>query len=150
MAQQAPTTGPGRQQPAGAAAGGAGVGIGGHDDLRLAELGQRRCGGGAGVQALSEVTLVGLVKPVGQFGNDGRRQLGGQFRQVAADQAGLGHGLPSRAALTMAAKSRQSARLPDSARFPAAVSRYSRRWRPATTDHDPVISPACSSLPRAG
>ena len=96
----------------------------------------------------AEVVLAGLVQPVGQFLDDGCGQLGGQRRQVAADQAGFGHGLASRAALIMAAKSRQSARLPDSARVPAAVSRYSRRWRPATTDHDPAIRPACLQPPQ--
>ena len=47
-------------------------------------------GGGVGAQALAEVAAVGLLKPVGQFLNDRRGQLGGQLRQVAADQAGFG------------------------------------------------------------
>ena len=89
-----------------------------------AELGYRRLGSGGGVQALAEVMAEGLVEPVRQFLDDRRGQLRGQLRQVAGDQAGLGHGLPSsRAAVMIAAKSRQSARLPDSARAPASVSR---------------------------
>ena len=56
----------------------------------------------------------------------------------------------SRAAVTMAEKSRQAARRPDSARMPAGVSRYSRRRRPPTTDQVPAISPACSSRRSAG
>ena len=54
------------------------------------------------------------------------------------------------ALVTMAEKSRQSARLPDSAWSPAGVSWYSRRRRPPTTDQEPAIRPACSSRRSAG
>ena len=40
--------------------------------------------------------------------------------------------------------------LADKASAPAAVSWYIRLRRPPTTDHDPLISPACSSRCSAG
>ena len=122
-AQHAPTTGPVASSLRAVRRGRAYPGEGGHDDLRRAELGERGAGCGIRVQALVQVVLAGLAEPVGQLLDDRRGQLRGQGRQVVADQAGSGHGLPSRAALMMAAKSRQSARLPASARALAEVSR---------------------------
>lgn len=66
-----------------------------------------------------QIALARLVEAAGQFLDDRRGQLRGQRGQVSADQAGLGHDPPSTAALTIAAKSRQSARRPDRARTPA-------------------------------
>jgi hypothetical protein len=114
---------PGNQQPASGAPRRAKPGEGGDDDLRVAELGQRGISCGIGVQALVQVVLAGLVEPVGQLLDDRAGQLRRQGCQVAADRAGSGHGLPSRAAPITAAKSRQSARFPDSACAPAGVSR---------------------------
>src|ERR1035438_3264842 len=140
----------GGQQPAGSVPGRAQPGEGGHDYLRRTELGHRSTCGTIWGHSLPEVVLTRLVEPIGQLLDHRRGQLRGQGGEVVRDQAGLGHGLPSRATLITAAKSCQSARLPDSARDPADVSLYSRLRRPATTDQDPTISPACSRRRSAG
>jgi SAM-dependent methyltransferase len=114
---------PDAEQPAGGQPCGIHAGEIGQDNRWLAEFGQRGPGRGIGIQALLEVMPVGLPQPVGEFLDDRSRQLRRQDCQVVLDQPGLGHGPPSRAALMTAEKSRQSARLPASARFPAAVSR---------------------------
>ena len=142
--------GSGGQQPARCVPGRAQPGEGGHDYLRLPELGHRSTCSGMRGQSLGQVVLLRFAEPVGQLLDQRRGQLGRQDGKVVRDQAGLGHGLPARAALIMAAKSCQSARLPDSARDPADVSRYSRLRRPATTDQDPEISPASSRRRSAG
>src|SRR5437588_384848 len=98
-----------------------------------------------------------VASAAAQLLDDRAGQLSRQDLQVAADQAGFGLGHAvfsrpafSRAEVTMAEKSRQASRRPDSARTPAGVSWYSRRRRPPTTDQVPAISPACSSRRSAG
>ncbi len=114
---------PGRQQPPGGPAGRVHAGELRRDQLGVTELGhgglRRRFGG----QAQIQVPPAGFLQAIGQFLHDAAGQLPGQRVEIAIDQAGSGHGVPSSTALTVAANSRQAARRPVSARWPAPVSR---------------------------
>jgi hypothetical protein len=114
--------GSGGQQPAGGLPAAAGIGEGGHDHPWLAEFGYSRARGRIRVMALAEVAVVGLIQPVGQLLDNPARKISRQGCEIVVDQVGSGHGAPSSAALIIAAKSRQSARFPDKAPSPAAVS----------------------------
>ena len=94
----------------------------GHNHPRLTEFGHCRPLRRIRDQSLAEIAAVGLIQPVGQLLDNPAGKISRQRSEVAVDQAGPGHGPPSNAALIIAAKSRQSARFPNKAPAPAAVS----------------------------
>ena len=122
-AQHDPTTGPVTSSLRAARRAGCARANPRRDQLRCPELGHGGLGCRVGGQAQAQVPPVGFLQPVGQLLHHRPGQLAGQGLEVAGDQAGAGHGPPSSTALTVAANSRQAARRPASARWPAAVSR---------------------------
>ena len=76
----------------------------------------------SGVSPWARYFSCASAQPAGDLLGERRWQPDEQVVAVGGDQAVLGHGVPSSAAVITAAKSRQSARRPESAFLPASVS----------------------------
>ena len=90
---------------------------------------------------------VGFLQPAGQLLHHRPGQLAGQGIEVAGDQAGSGHGPPSSTALTVAANSRQAARLARQGLLagcgePVAPPPPSAHHRPCPGDQPALLQPA--------
>ena len=99
------------------------VAEGADDGVGVPELRDRGLRRPVRIRLADQLSLVGLLEAIGDLGEQGRRQPGGQCLQLAGDQRVVGHGSAPRTAETAAANVVHPPRSSRRARRPRAVRR---------------------------